>query len=351
MRLTALSTLLVMLASTGVWANTTEASSGSQAPLKDDSQPPLKADSSPPLKAVVTIGMLGDVVKEIGGECVAVTTMMGPGVDPHLYQASARDIHQLGEAELILYSGYELEGRLSKVLNGFSHRKPTVAVSEEAIPQDEVIHSQDSYGVDPHLWMDSALWARTVPVVAKVLGKYRPQCEDAIQSRAESYTAELSALNDWIQTSVASIPEQQRILVTAHDAFNYYGRAYDIEVAGIQGLSTSTESGVADIRRMARLVAQRQVPAMFVESTINPRTVQAVIDAAADVGHQVNIGGELYSDAMGENGTADGTYIGMLVANTRTIVEALGGQPSPLPDALDEWQQRWRDVETRGADT
>lgn len=299
------------------------------------------ADNAPPLKTVVTVGMLADVVHQVGGDCVAITTMMGPGVDPHLYQASARDVHELNEAELILFSGYSLEGQLGEVLERFARIKPAIAIAEQSIDETQLIHSQDSYGIDPHLWMDAGLWAQTVPTVAAVLTAQRPQCRNAIQTRETGYKAQLEALDEWIHHSIATIPERQRILVTAHDAFNYFGRAYGIEVSGIQGMSTATETGVGDIRRTVDLVVEHGVPAMFVESTINPRTVQAVIDAAASRGHQVRIGGELYSDAMGAPDTADGTYIGMLVANTRHIVTALGGKIAPLPQALQPWASAW----------
>ncbi|MGQ7246487.1 metal ABC transporter solute-binding protein, Zn/Mn family [Halomonas sp. V046] len=294
-----------------------------------------------PLDTVVTVGMLADVVKTVGDDCVAVTTMMGPGVDPHLYQASARDVHDLDAAELILYAGYSLEGQLGKVFERFSRIKPTQAVAEAAVDDAQLIRTQDAYGVDPHLWMDVGLWAQTVPIVAATLSAQRPSCRDAMHANAEAYALELEALDAWIDTSIASIPEDQRILVTAHDAFGYFGRAYAIEVTGIQGLSTATETGVADIRRMTDVVVARGVPAMFVESTINPRTVQAVIAAAKEQGLAISIGGQLYSDAMGDADTASGTYIGMLHANTTHIVKALGGQPAPLPPALSDWARRW----------
>ncbi|MBY6031400.1 zinc ABC transporter substrate-binding protein [Halomonas sp. DP8Y7-1] len=293
-----------------------------------------------PLATVVTIGMLSDLVEQVGGDCVAVNTMMGPGIDPHLYQASARDVHDLDEAELILYSGFSLEGQLGKVFERFSRIKPTAAVSEQAITDDQVIHTQDAYGVDPHLWMDAALWAQNIPTIAALLSEQRPDCAAAIDARAEAYQASLLALDEWIQASIDSIPADQRILLTAHDAFGYYGRAYGIEVAGIQGLSTATETGVADIRRMADKVVAQGVPAMFVESTINPRTVQAVIDAAADQGHRIAIGGQLYSDAMGDENTPEGTYIGMLKSNTEQIVAALGGHTVAWPDRLTDWTER-----------
>ncbi|MEO1250669.1 MAG: zinc ABC transporter substrate-binding protein, partial [Pseudomonadota bacterium] len=214
-------------------------------------------------------------------------------------------------------------------------------VSPAAIPPADLITTQDVYGIDPHLWMDVSLWAEIAPVIADTLSEIAPDCAADLQDRAKAYQTELSALHGWIGESVATIPESQRILVTAHDAFAYYGRAYDIEVAGIQGISTESEAGVADIREMVDVVVERQVPAVFIESTINPRTVQAVIDAAAADGQDVVIGGELFSDAMGAPDTAGGTYIGMLFENTMTLVQALGGEPAPMPAELQSWAEEW----------
>ena len=304
---------------------------------------PLQAQSDEPLRAVATIGMIGQVAERLGGECVAVTTLMGPGVDPHLYRASARDVATFQKAEVILYAGYSLEGQLGEVLAHLSETRPTVSVSEAGIDEDQLIHVQGgAYSVDPHLWMDVSLWSRILPAIVTTLSDARPECAADIADNADSYADEMAALDEWIKASIATIPEAQRILVTAHDAFNYYGRAYGIEVAGIQGVSTETETGVADIRAMTDVVVERGVPAIFIESTINPRTVQAVIDAAARRGQEVSIGGQLYSDAMGEAGTADGTYLGMLYANTRHIVEALDGEVLPLPEALEDWAERWQ---------
>lgn len=294
-----------------------------------------------PLAVVATTGMIADVAAEIGGDCVAVTTLMGPGVDPHLYKATARDVQTLNTAGLILYSGLHLEGQLGEVLARFSERIPTLAVAEEAIPEAERISTGEGYGVDPHAWMDAGLWALTVPVIAEAIVEAAPDCAGPIAERADAYEAQLSALDEWAAASIASIPDNQRVLVTAHDAFAYFGRAYDIEVAGIQGISTEAEAAIADIRATAGLLVERGIPAVFVESTINPRTIQSVIDAAGRAGQQVAIGGELFSDAMGETGTAEGTYIGMIHANVTAITEALGGTPAPLPEALAGWAAQW----------
>jgi manganese/zinc/iron transport system substrate-binding protein len=298
-----------------------------------------------PLNAVVTIGMIGDVIENVAAECAIVTTIMGPGVDPHLYQASSGDVQTFQDADIIFYSGYSLEGQLGEVLARFGEQIPTVAVSPESITPAELITTQSIYGIDPHLWMDVSLWSKLAPTIADALAELRPDCAEQFQANAAQYTEQLEALHAWVADTISSIPEQQRILVTAHDAFSYYGRAYGIEVAGVQGLSTESEAGIADIREMADIVAERQVPAVFIESTINPRTVQSVIDATAQRGHQVEIGGTLYSDAMGEGGTAGGTYIGMIYENTTSITQALGGSVPPLPEALSAWAEQW-DVET-----
>lgn len=294
-----------------------------------------------PLSVVATVGMIGDIAQIVGGDCVAVETMMGPGIDPHLYQATARDVQTLNRADLILYSGYSLEGQLGEVFERYSERVPTLAVAEAGIPEDELITTSDAYGVDPHVWMDVSLWARTVPAIAAKLTELVPACGEIIAANAQAYGTELAALHGWIGEAIASIPESQRILVTAHDAFAYYGRAYGIEVAGIQGISTQSEAAIADIRQTADLIVERAVPAIFVESTINPRTIQAVIAAARDQGQEVEIGGQLYSDAMGEAGTPGGTYIGMIHSNTTSITTALGGTLPVLPTELDDWASQW----------
>lgn len=291
--------------------------------------------------AVATVGMIGDVARNVAGACVEVEALMGPGVDPHLYRASAGDVRSLRDADAILYAGYSLEGQLGEVLERLGEDKPTVAVGPASIAPDDLITVQDIYGIDPHLWMDASLWARIAPTIAATLGEVAPDCTAQMRAGADDYAASLEALDGWIDASVASIPEAQRVLVTAHDAFAYYGRAYGLDVRGIQGISTEAEAGIKDLRNIVELVVELGVPAVFVETTVNPRTIRAVVDAAADRGHAVEVGGELYSDAMGAPGTAAGTYIGMLRSNTVTIVSALGGEPAPWPGALAAWAERW----------
>lgn len=285
-------------------------------------------------RAVATVGMVADVAARVAGECARVDTMMGPGIDPHLYQPTASDVRDLVAADLLLYVGNNLEGQLGAVLARLEGQKPAIPVSERAIPDDRLIHSEDEDYADPHVWMDVSLWALTVPVLADALAEITPDCADGIGTRAKAYGEALDALHDWVGESVASVPAEARLLVTAHDAFAYYGRAYGIEVVGIQGVSTEAEAGIGDIRAVVDLVVSRSVPALFVESTINPRTVEAVIAAAADRGHALRLGGELFSDAMGEPGTPGGSYAGMIVENTRAVVDALGGTPAALPEPV-----------------
>ena len=292
-------------------------------------------------RAVATVAMIGDVARNVAGDCVEIETLMGPGVDPHLYQASAGDVRLFQRADAILYAGYSLEGQLGEVLDRLGERQLTVAVGPASIDPGDLITTQDIYGIDPHLWMDVSLWSEIAPTIVDTLSEVAPDCTAAMRTDLETYRGELAALHDWIAASVASIPEERRVLVTAHDAFAYYGRAYGIEVRGIQGISTEAEAGIKDIRDVVDLVVELGVPAVFVETTINPRTIQAVIDAAADRGHDLQLGGELFSDAMGAPGTAEGTYIGMLHANTRRIVTALGGEPAAWPPALDAWAERF----------
>lgn len=292
-------------------------------------------------RIVATIGMIAEPASAIAGACATVEAMMGPGIDPHLYQPSAGDVRRLFDADAILFAGHNLEGQLGEVLARLEGRKPVLAVSEAAAPVDQLILADGASYPDPHLWMDAALWSRIAAPIADITAELAPDCGPTAQGAAAAYEAELAALDIWIRRSIDTIPPAQRVMVTAHDAFAYYGRAYGIEVIGIQGVSTESEAGIADIRQMVNLVVERRIPAIFVESTINPRTVEAVIAAAAERDHQVALGGELFSDAMGETGTAEGTYIGMLHANTVAVVTALGGTPAPLPRELGAWAQRW----------
>jgi manganese/zinc/iron transport system substrate-binding protein len=291
-------------------------------------------------KVVTTVAMIADVVENVAGECAEVTTLMGSGIDPHLYKASASDVRTLQGADVIFYAGYNLEGQLGEVLESLKKRKTVVAVSEAAITSDEVLRKQGQDATDPHIWMDVSMWARTVDVIAGTLALSIPECQDA-PANAVVYKEQLAALHEWVKASIATIPAEQRILITAHDAFYYFGRTYDIQVEAVQGISTQSEASIEDIRSIVETVVTNNIPAIFVESSINPRTIEAVLQAVEDQGLRVILGGSLYSDAMGEDGTEDGTYIGMLYHNTKTITNALGGNALPLPEALYPWAEAW----------
>src|SRR5690554_5268703 len=289
--------------------------------------PAALAQSSPP-RVVATVGMIGDVAAELAGSCADVRTMIGPGSDPHLYRASAGDVRLIERADLVLYSGLHLEAGLARVLESFASRTPTLAVAEAAVAPEQLITTSPSVH-DPHVWMDVSLWRGASAAIADALTELLADsqgCVEQIAERASAYAALLDDLHVWSRQAVATIPEQQRILVTAHDAFAYFGRAYGIHVEGIQGVSTETEAAVADIRRVAQLMVDRQIPALFLESTINPRTVTAVLEAVEQRGGTAEVGSELYADALGTLGEQEGTYVGMVMHNVRAITLALGGQ-------------------------
>ena len=294
------------------------------------------ASESPPLPVLATVGMIADVAENVAGDCVAVETLIGPGVDPHDYSATPSDVRRLEAAELVFYVHPALEEQLARVLERFGARVPTVGVLEAALDAGALLDDPDAPGtVDPHIWMDVARWARIAPVIAEAVADQRPDCAEAMEPRLAAYTAQLDALHGWVAEAIATIPEGQRLLVTAHDAFEYYADAYGMEASeAIEGISSASEAAIADIREVADFVVDRGVGAVFVETTISPRTIEALVAEVRARGHDVVIGGELFSDAMGDPGTPGGTYIGMIAANTATITHALGGALPPLPEAL-----------------
>jgi manganese/zinc/iron transport system substrate-binding protein len=279
------------------------------------------------IRVVATIGMIADVARNIGGEHVDVVQLMGAGVDPHLYAATERDVERLLEAEMILYNGLYLEARMVDILEQLAQDGVTVVAVGEALPESLVIQGFAGGDFpDPHIWMDAGRWTIVAQAITEALIDFDPQSEADYRANAEAYLQELSALDEFVRSSIASVPEAQRRLVTAHDAFNYYSLAYGIDVFAPQGISTESEASVADIQATIDYVVEHQVPAVFFESSIPIDTVEAIVEGTRARGHQVEIGGELYSDAMGPEGTPEGTYLGMIRANTETIVTALGGQ-------------------------
>jgi manganese/zinc/iron transport system substrate-binding protein len=279
------------------------------------------AGSGGKIAVTATTGMVADLVKNIGKERVEVTALMGPGVDPHLYKASEGDIAKLSSAQIIFYSGLHLEGRMGDIFVKMARQKPTVAVAER-IPESALLKTPDGTE-DPHVWFDVSLWMKGAEVVRDALSELDPAHKAEYEANAAAYLKELEALHQYAKEQIGSIPAQQRVLVTAHDAFGYFGRAYAIEVMGLQGISTATEYGLADVQKLVDVLVSRKIKAVFVESSVPKRSIEALVQGAGAKGHTVSIGGELFSDAMGADGTPEGTYIGMVRHNVDTIVKAL----------------------------
>lgn len=275
------------------------------------------------IRVTTTTGMIADMVRNIGGERVVVTALMGAGVDPHLYKASEGDVRALEAADVIFYNGLHLEAGLSGVLERMADRQTVVAVSD-SINRERLLAPPEFAGsYDPHIWFDVTLWMTAAQSVCDTLTKIDPQNGEIYLQNRDSYLAELQKLHEYVLDQAAKLPEQRRVLVTAHDAFNYFGRAYGFEVRGLQGISTEAEAGTADLQNLAEFVTARQIPAIFIETSVSQRNIQAVQAAVQARGWNVQIGGSLFSDAMGSPGTPEGTYPGMVRHNIDTIVEAL----------------------------
>jgi manganese/zinc/iron transport system substrate-binding protein len=275
------------------------------------------------LRVVATIGMISDVAARIGGDEVYVQGLMGPGVDPHLYKARAGDVRRLTRAELVLYNGLHLEAAMGEVLAELGSRQRTVAVTEW-IDRAELMTLEGYPGsFDPHVWFDVQLWKQAARRIGHALSEADPANAGAYAARTEAYAAELDGLDAWVRERIESVPPARRVLITAHDAFGYFGRAYGLEVLALQGISTASEAGTGDVQRLAAEIERRRIPALFLETSIPPRTIRSVIAAVRARGFDVAAGGELFSDALGDAGTAEGTYIGMVRHNVETIVNAL----------------------------
>jgi manganese/zinc/iron transport system substrate-binding protein len=275
------------------------------------------------LQIVTTTGQIADAARAVGGEHVAVSALMGPGTDPHLYVASEGDVDRLVRADIIFYNGLFLEAQMTDVLRQIGERKPAVPVAEH-IPTDRLLPwatYADEY--DPHVWFDVSLWMYAVQAVADTLAEQDPAHAADYAANAKAYLQELSELDAYVKQQAATLPAEERILVTAHDAFHYFGRAYGFDVRGLQGISTASEAGAADVRDLADFIAAQQIPAIFVETSVPVRNVEALQAAVHDRGADVEIGGQLYSDALGAPDSDGGTYIGMVKHNIDTIVGAL----------------------------
>ncbi|HEV2295126.1 MAG TPA: zinc ABC transporter substrate-binding protein [Tepidisphaeraceae bacterium] len=280
-----------------------------------------------PFTVVTTVGMVRDVVQQVAGDKATARGLIGSGVDPHLYKPTRSDIAALLEADVVFYSGLMLEGKMADTFVKLSREgKPVFAVTE-TIDESLLLSPPELAGhYDPHVWMDVSRWMKAVDAVAESLATYDPANASTYRENAKRYLTELARLHEYASKSIGSIPQKQRVLITAHDAFNYFGDAYDIEVRGIQGLSTESEAGLQDINRLVQFIVDNDVKAVFVESSVAEKNVRALIDGAKARGKEVKIGGTLFSDAMGAEGTYEGTYVGMIDHNVTTITRALGGE-------------------------
>ncbi|CCU59589.1 manganese ABC transporter substrate-binding protein/adhesin MntA [Bacillus subtilis] len=274
------------------------------------------------LQVTATTSQIADAAENIGGEHVKVTSLMGPGVDPHLYKASQGDTKKLMSADVVLYSGLHLEGKMEDVLQKIGEQKQAAAVAE-AIPKNKLIPAGEGKTFDPHVWFSIPLWIYAVDEIEAQFSKAMPQHADAFRKNAKEYKEDLQYLDKWSRKEIAHIPEKSRVLVTAHDAFAYFGNEYGFKVKGLQGLSTDSDYGLRDVQELVDLLTEKQIKAVFVESSVSEKSINAVVEGAKEKGHTVTIGGQLYSDAMGEKGTKEGTYEGMFRHNINTITKAL----------------------------
>lgn len=281
-----------------------------------------------PYHIVCTVGMITDVVRNLAGERASVEGLIGEGVDPHLYKPTRADIVKLSRADVVFYNGLLLEGKMTDVLVRVAGTgKPVRAVTEQILESGGYLMNKEDAAeyTDPHVWMDVQGWIQAVPVIAQTLSSFDPEGAEFYEANAVTYAAELMQLDAYVREAIETIPENQRVLITAHDAFQYLGRAYGIQVKGIQGLSTESEAGVRDLENLVDFIVANAIPAVFVESSVADKNVRALVEGAQARGHQLIIGGELFSDAMGSPGSYEGTYIGMIDHNVTTLVNALGG--------------------------
>ncbi len=272
---------------------------------------------------VATTGMLYDAVINIAGDKVTAEAIMGPGVDPHLYKATQGDLSKFNKADMIIYNGILLEGKMSEILKKLGRQKPTVPAAE-SVPVEmlkSAVGYQDAY--DPHVWFDVSRWRYAVKAVSHALIRLDSANIKFYQANTQKYFTELDSLDKYVKARIQEIPESQRILITAHDAFTYFGDAYGMRVEGLQGISTVADFGLKDIAELIDLIIENNIKAIFVETSVSEKSINAVVTGCKEKGHEVEIGGYLYSDAMGEFGTEEGTYVGMFKKNIETIVNAL----------------------------
>lgn len=278
------------------------------------------------LRVAATIGMIADVAVNLGGDLVEVKGLMGPGVDPHLYKATPSDVQALQDAEVIFYGGLHLESKMGELFEQMAASRTVVAVTR-GIPEESLLSPPGFQGLhDPHVWFDVTLWQSAAREILATLVQKRPEGRAVFEANAQRYLAELDALDAYVMEQAARLPPEQKLIITAHDAFNYFGRRYGFEVVGLQGISTEAEAGTGDVQALVNLIVERRVKALFVESSVPVKNIQAVQEGARAQGWAVTVGGQLFSDAMGDAGSPEGTYIGMVTHNIDTVVAALLGE-------------------------
>lgn len=280
--------------------------------------------ASQPLNIVATTGMIADMARLVGGDQVTVKGLMGAGVDPHAYRQTRSDIVAMTRADAVLWHGLYLEAQMEDFFLDLGRKQDVHAIAETLDPNLLVSHEDYEGRFDPHVWMDPDLWVQCVPAVVDALSELRPDARTMFEANAAAFVSEARALSVYAQDLLSSVPDERRVLLTAHDAFGYFGTAYDFEVMGIQGISTESEAGLNRIGELVDLLVERQLPAVFVETSVSDRNVRALVEGAAAQGHEVIIGGSLFSDAMGPDGTYEGTWLGMIDHNVTTIARALG---------------------------
>lgn len=283
----------------------------------------VKKSTDGKLNIVTTTSMITDLVRNIGRDSVNVQGLMGTGVDPHLYKASEGDVSKLTNADVVFYSGLHLEGKLVDVFEKMGRNTNTIALAE-VLDKNKLIGSEYfASSFDPHIWFNIEYWKQLTIYLTSELSRLDPNNSAFFEKNKSFYLEQLDALEKEILKTIATLPDEKKVLVTAHDAFNYFGEAYGFEVVGLQGLSTATEAGVQDVQNLAKLIIDKKVRAIFVETSVPKRTIEALKQAVLSKGFKVEIGGTLYSDALGNTGTDEGTYLGMFRYNVDTIVEAL----------------------------
>lgn len=286
---------------------------------------PQVALATQPLSIVATTGMIADTARRIGGAHVTVQALMGPGVDPHAYRQTRSDIVAMTRADMVLWHGLYLEAQMEDFLIDLARRRVSIPVADALSKELLISHADYDGRYDPHVWMVPDLWSHVARRIEAVLIEAMPENAADIAANAMQFQAELVKLQSYGTTTLASVPERTRVLLTAHDAFGYFGRAFGFEVIGIQGISTESEAGLNRISKLVDLLVERDISAAFVETSVSDRNIRALVEGTAAKGHKLSIGGELFSDAMGPNGTYEATYIGMIDHNITTVAGALGG--------------------------